>query len=78
MCTLVDMEYIASDELGNLVRLGIVREVNFTYAGPVSSNQHITVLLNNPQRTVDDVCDSWAMVVCGDGRADDKLSHSCY
>ena len=27
-----DMDYIASDELGNLVRLGIVPEVHFTYA----------------------------------------------
>ena len=38
MCALVDMEYVASDELGDLVGLGIVREVNFTYVGPVSSN----------------------------------------
>ena len=28
----VDMEYVASDELGNLVRLGIFREMHFTYA----------------------------------------------
>ena len=26
------MDYVASDELGNLVRLGIVLEVHFTYA----------------------------------------------
>ena len=35
----VDMEYVASDELGNLVRLGIVLEVYFTYA--VRLVQHI-------------------------------------
>ena len=29
---LIDMEYVASDQLGNLVRLRIVREVDFTYA----------------------------------------------
>ena len=28
----VNMEYVASEELGNLVRLGIVLEVHFTYA----------------------------------------------
>ena len=29
---LVNMDYVASDELGNLVRLGIVLEMYFTYA----------------------------------------------
>ena len=38
VCALIDMEYVASDELGDLIGLGIVREVNFTYVGPVSSN----------------------------------------
>ena len=28
----VNMDYVASDELGNLVRLGIVLEMYFTYA----------------------------------------------
>ena len=28
----VDMDYVASDELGNLVRLGIVLKMYFTYA----------------------------------------------
>ena len=46
MRAFVDMEYVASDELGDLVGLGIVREVNFTYVDPVSSNQHIAILLN--------------------------------
>ena len=40
----VDMEHIASDELGNLVRLGIVLEVHFAYE--VQLVQHITILLN--------------------------------
>ena len=40
---MVDMEYIASDELGNIVRLGIVLEVHFTYE--VRSVQHTTILL---------------------------------
>ena len=39
----VDMEYVASDELGNLVRLGIVLEVYFTYA--VRLVQHIITIL---------------------------------
>ena len=39
-----DVDYVASDELGNLVRLGIVSEVYFTYA--IRSVQHtITILL---------------------------------
>jgi hypothetical protein len=41
---MVDMDYVASDELGNLIRLGIVPEVHFTYA--VQSVQHITILVN--------------------------------
>jgi len=52
----VDMDYVASDELGNFVRLGIVLEVHFA---------------------LDDVCNSWARVVCGDGHADGKLTDSC-
>ena len=40
----LDVDYVASDELGNLVRLGIVRAVHFTYA--IRSVQHITILLN--------------------------------
>ena len=38
-----DMDHIASDELGNLVRFGIVLEVHFTYA--VLLVQQITILL---------------------------------
>jgi hypothetical protein len=40
----VDIDYVASDELGNLVRRGFVLEVQFTYV--VRSVQHITILLN--------------------------------
>jgi hypothetical protein len=40
----VGMDYIASDELGNLVRLGFVLDVQFPYV--VRSVQHITILLN--------------------------------
>jgi hypothetical protein len=29
---LVNMDYVASDELGNFVRLGFVLDVQFTYA----------------------------------------------
>ena len=42
-----DMDYIASDELGNLVGLRIVFEVHFTYAVPDRRLvQHITIRLN--------------------------------
>ena len=40
----VDMDYVASDKLGNLVRHGIVLDVHFTYV--VWSVQYITILLN--------------------------------
>ena len=39
----VDMDYIASDELGNF-RLRFILGVQFTYV--VRSVQHITILLN--------------------------------
>jgi hypothetical protein len=38
-----DMDYVANDELGNLVRLGFVIDVQFPYV--VRSVQHITILL---------------------------------
>jgi hypothetical protein len=38
----LDVDYVASDDLGNLARLGIVREVHFAYA--IRSVQHITIL----------------------------------
>ena len=49
--TVVDMEYVASDELGNLVRCGFVLDVQFTYV--VRSIQHTTILLmfNVPSMT---------------------------
>jgi hypothetical protein len=72
---LVDMEYVSSDELSNLIRLGIVLEVHFTYR--VQLVQHITILLN-VQRTLDDVYDSWTMVVRGDWHAGGKIGHSCH
>ena len=69
------MDYIASDELGNLVRCGFVHGVQFTYVA--RSVQHITILLKPVQRTLDDVPDSWAMVVCGDGLAGVNLTDNC-
>ena len=76
MRAVVDMEYVASEELGDLFRLGIVLEVHFTYA--VRSVQHITILLlKHVQHTLDDVRNSWAWVVCGDGRPGAKLADSC-
>ena len=72
----VDMEYVASDKLGNLIRLGIVPEVHFTYA--VQLVHHINILFKHVQLTLDDVCDSWARVVCGDRHASGKLSDSCH
>jgi hypothetical protein len=68
----VDMDYVASNELGNLVRLGFVLDVYFTYV--IRSVQHITI---HVQRTLDDVRDSWAKVVCGDGLAAANESDGC-
>ena len=70
----VDMEYVASEELDNLVRLGIVLEVHFTYA--VRLFQHITILFKHVKLTLDDVYGSWARVVCWDGYAGGKLTDS--
>ena len=72
----VDMDYVASDDLANLFRLGIVHEVHFTYA--VQLVQHITILLSMFGLTLDDVCDSWARVVCGDRRAGVNLQYSSH
>ena len=69
----VDMEYVASDELGNLVRLGIVLEVHFTYA--VRLVQHVSS--KHVQRTLNDVCDSRTRVVSGDGHTNGKFTDSC-
>ena len=44
MRALVNVEYVARDKLGNLVRLGIVRVVHFAYA--VRCVQRVTILLN--------------------------------
>ena len=41
---LIDMEYVASNKLGNLVGLGIVLEVHFTYT--VRLVQHVSRLPN--------------------------------
>jgi hypothetical protein len=35
-------------------------------------------MFNSDERTLDDVPDSWAMVVCGDGLADVNLTDSCH
>ena len=69
------MDYVASDELGNLVRLRLVLDVQFPYV--VRSVQHTTMLLTCSQRTLDDIPDSWARVVCGDGLAGVNDSDSC-
>ena len=47
MRVLVDMDYVASDELGNLVRVGIVLDVHFTYAAVQSVQDISTILLLN-------------------------------
>jgi len=47
--------YITSDELGDVTRLGLVFEMEFT---------------------LDDICDSWARVMCGDRLTDVKLPES--
>ena len=41
---LIDMDYVASNKLGNLVGLGIILEVHFTYA--VRLAKHVSILLN--------------------------------
>ena len=38
------MDYVASNKLGNLVGLGIILEVHFTYA--VRLAKHVSILLN--------------------------------
>ena len=45
------MDYVASEELGNLARLGFVRDVEFTYI--VQSVQHMTILLKHVRRTLE-------------------------
>ena len=73
MRALVDVDYITSSELGNLVRLGFVFYVQFAY--DVQSVYHTS---KHVQRTLDDVQNSWAMVVCGDGHAHANLSDACH
>ena len=70
------MDYVASEELGNLVRLGIVRDVHFTYA--VQLLQHITIMIHfkHVKISLDDVSDSRARIVCWDGHAYGKLTDS--
>ena len=72
---LVDMDYVASEEFGNLVRLGFILDVNFTYV--VRSVQQNYNISKHVQRTLDDVPDSWASIVCGDGMADSNLTDNC-
>jgi hypothetical protein len=57
----VDTDYVASDELGNLVRLRFDLEVRFTYV--VRLVRHITNTSKHVQRTLDNVPDSWARMV---------------
>jgi hypothetical protein len=69
---LVDVDYVASYKLGNLVRLGFVLDVHFTYVvRSVSTNDNTS---EHVQRTLNDVSDSWAKVVSGDGLAGVNLS----
>ena len=75
MRALLNMDHIASDKLGNFIRLGIILEVHSTYAVRFSSANYHTS--KNVQRTLDDVCDSRARVVCGDGHADGNLTDTC-
>ena len=76
-CVLVDMDYVASDELGNLVRLGFVLDVEFTYV--VRSVQHKYYHTSkHVQRTLDDVPNSWASIFCEDGMANGNLTESCH
>ena len=43
---LIEMDYVTSDNLGNLVGLEIVLEVHFTYAIRLLIIEHVTILLN--------------------------------
>ena len=43
---LIEMDYVTSDNLGNLVGLEIVLEVHFTYAIRFLIIGHVTILLN--------------------------------
>ena len=76
-----DMDYVASDKLGNLVRVGFVLNVQSTvstYVGsPVSSTYYHYHTSKHVQRTLDNVHDSWARVVYGDGLTGANLSNSC-
>ena len=74
----VDMDYVASDELADLVRLGIVPEVHFTYAVQLLVVQHITLLFKHVRLTLDDVCDRWTRVVYGDRSAGSNLTDSSH
>ena len=69
----VDMDYVASEELGNFVRLGFVLDVQFTYV--VRSTLYHTS--KHVQRTLDDVQDSWTMVVCVDRLAGANFTDRC-
>ena len=72
--SLVDMDYVACDELGNL-SMRFVLDVEFTYVVGVSSTHlHIS---KHVQRTRDDVPDSWTWIVCRDGIAVGNLNDSC-
>jgi hypothetical protein len=69
---LVNVEYIASDELGDLARLGWVLEMDFTYV-----LRWVQYTRSLPQlRALDDICNSWARVVCGDRLAGMNFTES--
>ena len=46
MRAVIDMDYVASDKLGNLVGLGILLYVHFTYEVRLTIIEHVTILLN--------------------------------
>ena len=67
---LIDMDYVASEKLDNLVRLGFFPDVQFTYVV-----RSVQLILLNRKRTLNDVRDSRAKALNGDGLASDNLSN---
>ena len=45
------MDYVASDELGNLFRLGFVLDMHFTYAVQLVQDTIILLMFNVPSMT---------------------------
>ena len=66
------MNYIASEELGNLARCGLLLHMDFAY---VLRQFNIQILLN-VLCTLDNVHDPWASVDYGDGLANMNFKKS--